>query len=137
MSLSGRHRPQAGATLVELLVALTILSIAVAALIGGMASAIVVSDAHRKQATGDTVARSAAEHIKSSGVAYADCATTYPVPSGSTATIASIEYWNGATPAGFATSCPATDLGLQRITITVAGNDRSGAEQVVILKRRR
>lgn len=137
MSLSGRRADQAGVTLVEMLVSVAILGVAVAALVGGLTTAIVISDTHRTQATSDAIARSAAEHIKSSGVTYVDCATAYPVPTGSPTPVASVEYWNGATPAGFSATCPATDLGLQRITVTVPGSDRTGPESVVILKRRR
>jgi type II secretion system protein I len=53
-----------GMTLVEVLVALVILTTAVAALTAGMGTLAFGSDRHRKTATADTIARRRAEELK-------------------------------------------------------------------------
>jgi prepilin-type N-terminal cleavage/methylation domain-containing protein len=70
-------RDDAGFTLLELLVAVAILGIAVAVIVGGMTTSILSSDIHRKDVTVDTLARSYAEAVKqqiASG-GYVACAT--------------------------------------------------------------
>ena len=122
-----------------------------AALLGGLITTITVSSLHRKQASADSVARSAAEWIKD-GVQtpYANCAGagTYslsglPTPSGYSVAIQSVEYWDGAGPvAGTPYSldshigqpCPASgDKGVQRITIVVTSSNPQVSETVQVL----
>jgi prepilin-type N-terminal cleavage/methylation domain-containing protein len=142
-----------GFSLVEVLVTIVIVSVTFSALLGGLVTTITVSSLHRKQATADSVARSAAEWIKD-GVQtpYQDCAgvgtyslSALPHPAGYSAAIQSVEYWDGAaTIAGtpyaldshLGPSCPGSgDKGMQRITIHVASADGQVSETVQVVKR--
>lgn len=128
-----------GLSLVELMVAVAILGIAFAAILGGMSTAILVTDMHRKQATAGTVLREYAERVES--LPYQDCtgaaqpAYTFAAPDGFSASMGTVEVWDGDTPAGFQ-ACSATDPGLQRLRLTVAASDGRASETVQILKRR-
>jgi type II secretory pathway pseudopilin PulG len=52
-----------GETLVELLVAMSILGVAVVALVSGIGTSVLVSDVHRKEATAGAVVRTYGEAI--------------------------------------------------------------------------
>src|SRR5262245_54919286 len=73
-------RDDRGETLVELMVALVIMSTAVIALVGGIATAVTVSDVHRKQATAGVYVRAFADAVEQRVAAtptgYTPCATT-------------------------------------------------------------
>jgi len=127
-----RGRGEEGVTLVEILVAVSILGIAVVTLTGGIGTAILGSDIHRKQATSETLVRSAAESMKA--VTYSPCPASYPVPSVPTGFSAAttVSYWNGT---AFAGTCPTPDTGLQRISISISSSDGRATESVDILKR--
>jgi len=145
-----------GFSLAELLVTIAIVGITFAAILGGLMTSIRVSDFQRTEATADAVARSAAEWVKDSirnpyvncGGAGAYTLAALPTPSGYSATITSVEYWDGAAPAATGTyslspgppnhiqaSCSA-DKGLQRITIVATSSDGQASESVQILKRK-
>jgi len=142
-----------GISLAELLVTIAIVGIVFTALLGGLMTSITVSTLHRKQATADSLARSAAEWIKDSiRNPYVACATgnTYSlsglsVPSGYSVSIpaSEVDNWNPATvpvPVSyspqFQTSQPGcTDHGLQRITIVARSSDSQASETVQVLKR--
>jgi prepilin-type N-terminal cleavage/methylation domain-containing protein len=137
-----RADPEAGFSLVEILVTIVIVGMAFTAILGGMITSITVSDLHRNQATADTLARNAAESVKDSNVPYVPCAgpNAYApaLPSGTS--ITKVEYWNGAAPTPatsyavtFSPSCPPQDQGLQRITITASSG--GATETVQVLKR--
>lgn len=94
---------EAGVSLVEVLVAVTILGVAVAGITSGLGTASLASDYHRKGVNADTVVRDYAEAIKQHvrRGRYMECATNsatgndyspdqvgYTVPSGYTADIA-------------------------------------------------
>ena len=78
---SGRRRSgDAGDTLVELLVAITVIGIAAAGLLGGLAAAIGGSGSHRSLTSLDAVVRSFAETTRNSLTAqdgYVQCASSY------------------------------------------------------------
>lgn len=137
-----------GFSLAEILVTVVIVGITFTALLGGLATAITVSDYHRKQATADSLARDAAEWVKDSvSTVYSPCAGTgsyslagVATPSDYTIAVTSVEYWNGVVPSTSAYSpvflgtCT-TDQGLQRITITASSADGRAVETVQITKR--
>jgi prepilin-type N-terminal cleavage/methylation domain-containing protein len=133
-------RGEAGYTLTEVLVAVTILTVAIVVIVGAMSSGILASRVHRDIVTSDAVVRQYAEQLVS--VSYVSCANTtssqYPamsnVPAGYTATIASIKYWNGSTPAAFGTTC-GTDAGVQQITIEAHRATGAGSQTLQVLKR--
>jgi prepilin-type N-terminal cleavage/methylation domain-containing protein len=143
-----------GFSLAEVLVTIVIVGITFAAVLGGLMTSIRVSDLQRTEATADAVARSAAEWVKDSvRNPYVNCSGTgtyslsgLPKPSGYSATITRVEYWDGAAPGATGTynlpshiqpACPAGgDKGLQRITIVAASSDGQAAETVQIMKRK-
>ena len=145
--LRSTSRSDIGATLVETLVALAILSIAAVAILAGLQLSVTASDIHRKQSTGGAYVRSYAEAIeKHVSVASADnyvgCASAdaYNVsavisqlnlPSGYTA------HHSAATPltsTGSPTSCP--DNGVQRLQLTVRSSDDRAVETLILVLRR-
>ena len=116
-----------GTTLVELLMAVSILGVGITAVMGGMMTSVTVSDRARQQAEATALTRSYAEAL--AAAPYAACATSYAAtgfapPAGFTATLVA-DYWAPATATFTATGagCPGTDSGLQRLTLTVASND--------------
>lgn len=140
-----RAADESGFSLPEILVTIVIVGIAFAAILGGMITSITVSDLHRKQATADALARSAAEAVKDHAVGYVACAgpNAYrdalpPAPSGYAVSISSVVYWNGTSsdPMTFSGGCPSPDAGAQKITIVAASADGRATETVEIIKRR-
>jgi type II secretory pathway pseudopilin PulG len=134
----GRER---GDTLVEVLITITIVGIAFTGILAGLATAINLSGRHRGQANADVVLVSAAESVKNQ--AYTQCASTssysatsgVTLPSGwvaSNLSITSVKKWNGSS---FVTTCPATDQGLQLITISATTPDNKSTETIEVVKR--
>jgi prepilin-type N-terminal cleavage/methylation domain-containing protein len=140
-----------GFSLVELLVTIVIVGVTFSALLGGLITTITVSSLHRKQATADSVARSAAEWIKDPAAnPFQPCATggTYSlsglsVPSGYSVAVTGVENWNWNGPPVTASYVPTfspsqagcNDYGLQRITIVVTSSGAQVSETVQVLKR--
>ncbi|MEO6501218.1 MAG: type II secretion system protein, partial [Jatrophihabitantaceae bacterium] len=116
-----------GETLLELLIGLTIMAVAVVAVIGGLVASIAVSDVHRKQATAGAAVRDYAENVEKfvAGAGYTACASpsSYSpgtvgyttVPSGYTASAVTVRYWSGT---AWTSAC--ADVGLQELTVQVA-----------------
>jgi Tfp pilus assembly protein PilE len=124
-----------GETLIELLVAVVIMGTAVVAIVGGLGTAILMSDIHRKQTiiAADLNAFAAAiENAVASSPGYIDCATdsagarpypSYTPGSGYQADIPQVRYWNGTTST-FTTSCTVgSDPGVQLVTLHVWSSD--------------
>jgi Tfp pilus assembly protein PilV len=143
-SFSRRGRGEDGVSIIEMLVAMVVLTTAIIALVGGIGTSIIATDAQRKNVTSDGVARTWAEKLQLAP--YTNCApsgqATYQpanlgvtVPPKYSAQIVSIEYWDGNATAGFTPSC-GTDLGVQRITLSVRSTDNRGVARIAILKRR-
>jgi prepilin-type N-terminal cleavage/methylation domain-containing protein len=158
MPKRARIDSEAGFSLPEVMITIVIVAVTFTAILGGLMTTITVSGLHRKQATADAVARDAAEWVKDSVKnPYTNCAaqnsytidltsTGISAPSGFTASVTSVEYWNGATPilgSPYSLSFPwnqsqcqsAGDKGLQRITIVATSSDGQATEKVQILKR--
>lgn len=135
-----------GESLLELLIALAIMSIAVVAVIGGLLASIAASDIHRKQSTAGTAVRDYAETVEKyvAGTGYKSCgapsdyaagAVGYtPVPSGFTASAVAVRYWTGT--AWTSSGCTSPDLGLQELTIQVASSDTRASERLVLVLRK-
>jgi prepilin-type N-terminal cleavage/methylation domain-containing protein len=127
-----------GETMIELLVALAIMSVAVVVLAGGLGTAVTISDIHRKQATAGLVVRNYAEFVTSAVAAGgypASCvplAIGYAAPTGYTASIVSQSYWTGS---GWSAAC-STDTGLRQLTLQVAGPDGRASEQLTVEVRK-
>jgi type II secretory pathway pseudopilin PulG len=136
-----------GETLVELLVAIAIIGITVVALLGGIAASINMSDMHRKEATANAYLRAAAEKIETAVAAspsgYVPCpaAGAYQaiansaMADGYKATVSPVSAWNPLTSL-FGTCTSATEVGVQRITISVASPDSRAVETLSVTIRK-
>jgi len=132
-----------GDTLLELIIAVSILGIAFVALLTAMFTSNVSSDLHRKQAVAGGELRNFSEAIQRE--TYVSCATvssygsTYTAPTGFTKSITAIEFHNAdaTNPAVsiFQGTCPSTDQGIQRLTLRIASTDARITEDLVVVKR--
>lgn len=140
-------RSDDGTTLIEVIVTVAIMGIAFAVILGGMATSVLMSDVHRKQATSQTILRDYAEAVQGSQI-WAGCGATvatygpgaagigFTVPAPYTAGATSVQFWRtDLTPPQFASACAPgpVDTGLQQITLQVT-SDR-GTESVGVVKR--
>lgn len=136
-----RARGEQGETLLELIVAVAIIGIGVVALLGTLFSVVFLTNRNRGDVETAVSATYILERIQESS--YQSCAvsgsSTYdaflslatPRP---TMTIEYLADRTSATPT-FQASCPATDQGLQKVTLRVArgvGNERRIANLVLI-----
>lgn len=127
-----------GDTLIELLVAVVIIGMVVAAMFNGLMAVTRGSTVHRSTTNVDTLAKSyletAVQQIEATprGL-FTECAGSYAVswsnPSSysgySAPTITSITFWNPSTQS-FGTSCTgSTDNGLQKIEVRAVAPDGS------------
>jgi type II secretory pathway pseudopilin PulG len=138
----GRWSNDRGESLIELLFAIAIMSTAVVALLAGLATAIVVSDMHRKQASAGAQVRTFAEAVEkavhNSPSAYVDCATPtvyeseFTAEPGYAGSVVEVRYWTGS---AFSGSC-GTDQGVQRVTVRVASADNRAVETIVLIIRK-
>lgn len=141
MHVPGPVRDQRGASLVELLIAMTILGIAVIAIVSGLATAVVVSDTNRRQTEAAVAARSYAEAVNGT---YVPCATTttstyvspagFALPAGYTKSVTQVRYWNSATNT-FTSICGA-DSGLQKVRLRVASDDGRASSAIDVILRK-
>lgn len=132
-------------TLVEILVAVSILSIAIVTIVAALGSTSISSDTHRKQVNADAVARNYADalgqYTRTGG--YIACATTYPaLPAGwLPAGYASYSVTNSVisyvqSDGSFGATCPATgDLGLEQVRVTARSTDSRSVDNFVVIVR--
>ena len=137
-------------TLVEILVALSILGIAVVTIVNGLGTASIASDYHRKQVNADTVIRSYAEALKERirVGGYKTCpavASDYAMPTsvwpsswttGYTVSITSIKYLQSSSGSTFSTTCPATDQGAQQLSLSASSSDGRDTETLDLIVRK-
>lgn len=121
---------ETGDTLIEVMMTMVIASMCVVAFLTAFTTAISASAEHRTMVSMGTVLRSASETALSQiqqqpSPLYASCATpstysnvAFSTPSGYSASITSVEYWNGT---AFSTSCTSGSTAPQLIGVTVAG----------------
>lgn len=133
-------RSDAGDTLIELLIALVIISIAVTGLMGALLTSITTSGEHRSLSVEDTMLRSYAEAYENQiqfqpSPVFQECATvsqythslTPPAtPAGFTVNF-TIQYLNN-NGSSFDSTCGPNDTGAQLITLNAAGE---GATQTL------
>jgi type II secretory pathway pseudopilin PulG len=148
------RRREAGELLVETMMTVAIIGIAFVAVFAAVFTSLRIADYAGKTSKADTVVRAFAEAMKKpdGSSAYVPCTTAggtvtypaWPVPieyPNYTATITQIRYLTGYSAGApvWATTCPATDLGLQELTLKATGpiNDPAvrGTETVTITKR--
>ena len=134
--MSPEPSSEAGSTLIEALVAVSIVGISFSALVGGMFTTVKASDVNRKQASTATALASYAEAVK--GDTYVPCATSYgatsyTAPAGLATGPVTVAYWNAAATA-FQATC-GTDPGLQRVTLSLRSTDGLVLLDVQVAKR--
>lgn len=119
-----QQRGELGETLVEVLVAISILGIAAVAILAGLQLTIRVSTIQRNEATGGALVRSVGETIQNwvaagnykacAGSGYYTSNAGLSLPAGYTATQTAAQSWNGTTWVGCS-----TDNGVQQVVLTV------------------
>jgi Tfp pilus assembly protein PilV len=125
-----------GSSLVDILLAVGIMGVAMVSIVGGMMTASVGADVSRRTAEAQQLTRTYAESVAAD--TYVDCASSYAatgfsLPAGFVRTTV-ITYWNGTT---FASACPATDSGLQRVSVTIKSSNDRAADTLLFTKRLR
>jgi type II secretory pathway pseudopilin PulG len=134
-----------GETLLELVISITILGVCVVAIGTGIALSIKTSAIHRAQATASAFLHNYAAALQNS---YRPCIGGNPpdyvsiaglaAPSAEfSAPTATVRFWDpNANPAAFSrTTCPATDPGLQEVTLTLDTTGGLVSESVVVILR--
>jgi type II secretory pathway pseudopilin PulG len=125
-----------GETLLELVMAVAIMGIVVVALVGGIATSILMSDIHRKQATAGAYVRNYAEavttHYDASATAsnYLPAAVGFTAPTGFAGTVTSVSCWND-TSMVFGTCTTANAV--QQVTLSVDSTDSRASESLVVV----
>ncbi len=151
-----RGGAEAGDTLVELMITVAILGVSMVAILGGIWATLRSADYNSKSSSADTVLRAFAETMNEGRATdtyhYVPCTTAggqvpYPTYTPAapydhyTATITKIRYLNGYSgdEPVWSDTCPASDGGLQELTLKVTGPDNvpevRGTETVTIVKR--
>ncbi len=144
-----RTRGDRGETLIELLLAVAIMSIVAVGVYAGLATTVRTSATRKPTTESEATLRAAAERLQDPGTPYVDCADSWSYldelpDAGDGYTVSTdVRYWQapsgGASNATlrptFTSTCPASDAGLQEITVVV--EDSTGStRQVQIVKRR-
>lgn len=124
------RRDEAGDTLIEVLIALAVIGLTAAALLGAFATSISASAEHRRLATIDTVLTGFAEtatyqiQLQPSPLFQVSCPSSYTLapsftaPTGYTVAISSVQHWNGTS---FTSCTTGSSTGPQLITATASG----------------
>lgn len=133
-------RRDAGETLVELLMTVVILGIATAGISGALLVSTKASALQQQQALAQNALRSWAEQLGAAGYTPCAAASSFGAPSpalptGLTAVVSAVQYWNGTV---FTGTC-GTDTGIQRVTLRItAANGLSApltATVAVVVRR--
>jgi type II secretory pathway pseudopilin PulG len=131
-----------GETLVELLMAVAIMGIAVVAIVGGIATTILMSDVHRKQATAGAYVRNYAEAVEgyvadggfdASSPDYSPKAIGFTaLPNGFVGS-SSVRCWDsgGMHFSGCSSSCT-----VQQVTVKIASSDLRASETLLVTVRK-
>ncbi|HEY5112442.1 MAG TPA: prepilin-type N-terminal cleavage/methylation domain-containing protein, partial [Acidimicrobiales bacterium] len=131
-------RSEAGDTLVEVLIALVILGVASVALLVSFATSITASGTYRDVATLDTVLRSASEEVitqiqQQPAALFESCGgaanVVFTLPTGYTAAITSVSYWNGA---AFQTTCVPNAEQWITLSVTETQNGRFASNNFIV-----
>jgi prepilin-type N-terminal cleavage/methylation domain-containing protein len=124
-----------GFTLVEVLVAVSIMGIAMTGIFQALSTFLNAGTVERSVANVDLVVRTYSE--RAIAAPYVNCASAYSaviLPSGySFLAGPTIDYWNGDSPTTFSATC-ASDKGVQRITATVREQSSRQAQLLVVTK---
>ena len=141
-----------GETLLELMIAVAIMGIAVVAIVGGIATSIMMSDVHRKQATAGAYVRNYAETVvayvaagtpasnanflaRSSPPDYSPSTVGFTAPAGGfVASVSSVWCWDDGSKK-FTSSCAAASA-VQQVTLNVASLDSRASETLLVIVRK-
>jgi prepilin-type N-terminal cleavage/methylation domain-containing protein len=138
MSRHQASERERGETLLEVMVAVTVLGVAAVAIGSGMALNAKVSDIHRKQATAGAYVRDYAETIESTvaGGGYVSGTGAYAAYSPGTGYSASASKQCWTTGSAWATCTAANDIGVQQLTLRVSSTDGRANEKLVLVVRK-
>jgi Tfp pilus assembly protein PilE len=135
-----------GETLLELMIAVAIMGIVVVAIVGGIATSIMMSDIHRKQATAGAYVRNYAETVvayvaagkanfASSSPDYSPSTVGFTAPAGGfVASVSSVWCWDDGSKK-FISSCP-TASAVQQVTLNIASSDSRASETLLVIVRK-
>ena len=133
-------RSQGGFTLVEIMVTVTIMSLAFVTILEGEAVFFHSTTVRRATASLDTGIRDYSTAL--TNLAYVNCAASYApaAPTGTTAAL-TIDYWNGDAAPGHVResrrrASPTAISGVQRLHITLTDTNTSQTDQLTIVKRK-
>lgn len=128
-----------GETLVELLMAVAIMGIAVIAIVGGIATTILMSDVHRKQATAGAYVRNYAEAVvdyvadggfDASSPDYSPSKVGFTAPStGGYVASASVRCWDNS---GMSFSKCGSSCTVQQVTVEIHSMDHRASETLLV-----
>ena len=146
--------PEGGMTLIEVVITVAIISIAFVAILSAIGVMITSGALHRQLTRTETATRNAAELVKQPST-YVACASPAAytlsglnLPTGYTAVVSSVQVIDNAaatTPTYPSATCPATDPGVQRVTVRVCPHGVSDgtctasskdAQTVQVIKRK-
>ena len=139
-----------GETLIELMIAVAIMGIVVVAIVGGIATSIMMSDIHRKQATAGAYVRNYAETVVAyvaagtpasnanfagSSPNYSPSTVGFTAPAGGfVASVTSVWCWDDASNK-FISSCAAASS-VQQVTLNIASSDSRASETLLVIVRK-
>ena len=138
-----------GETLIELMIAVAIMGIVVVAIVGGIATSIMMSDIHRKQATAGAYVRNYAETVVAYVAAgtpasnanfagaspdYSPSKVGFAAPAGGfVASVTSVQCWVDASKQF--SSCT-TGSSVQQVTLNIASSDSRASETLLVIVRK-
>jgi len=138
-----------GETLIELMIAVAIMGIVVVAIVGGIATSIMMSDIHRKQATAGAYVRNYAETVVAYVAAgtpasnanfagsppdYSPSTVVFTAPTGFVASVSSVWCWDDVSKK-FISSCAAASA-VQQVTLNIASSDSRASETLLVIVRK-
>jgi type II secretory pathway pseudopilin PulG len=129
-----------GETLIELVMAVAIMGITIVAIVGGIATSILMSDIHRKQATAGAYVRNYAEAVEGyvattpspASLDYSKVAFPGSKDEGFDAKLTPVGCWDDSAKT-FISYTPG--CAVQRLTLSVTSTDERASESLVLVVR--
>ena len=140
----GAERGDAGETLIELLIAMSILGITLVAVLGLIGTSIMMSDLHHKQTTAGASVRNYAEAVETYVASghyditgspdYSPGIVGFTPPSGFSASVTPVVCLGDTQPPAAMTCGPSSNV--QKVNLTVASSDSKAAESLIVIVRK-
>lgn len=142
------RRGDSGETLLEGVIALSILAVSIVGVLGAFGSSSSLSARHRTATSADAVLYQYAERIKAGTYVGGATAGTvnqggYTAVAGFTASVEAVRCWSGSGPSNnvssgtdFPACTVANDKGLQAVTVRVSSADNQAVVRTTIFKRK-